>query len=731
MTTTKYRTCHLCEAMCGLEIEVKDHEVLSIKGHKEDIYSKGHICPKGVALKELHTDPDRLKQPVKKTANGWEQISWEEAYGLVEAGMKKVRKKYGNESIATYTGNPTVHNTGTALTLYDTINAINTKNRYASHSLDSVPVFLVNQMMFGHAMMAPIPDIENLDYLLIIGANPVASNGSFMSTPDIRGKINAIKDRGGKVVVVDPRKTETASKASEHYFIRPETDILFLLSIVNELFQRKAIADSRVLRFSEHLEELEKIAAPFTIDKVAAITGIAAKDIHQIVSGLIEHPNSVVYGRLGVNIQSFGTLCQWLISSINILLGKMDEQGGLQFTLPAIDYVTLMAHESKMFRYSSRVEGYKEIIGEFPTATLADEILTEGKDQVKALLTIAGNPARSAPNSTLVEKALGKLDFMVAVDMYINETTQYADVILPPAVGLETMHYSFVLHMVATRNTTKFSPAPLPISPEQRYDWQIMGELSRRLFSGSLLGRIKNGIMSRIHPKTKLDLALKTGPYGVWGGRFLRKDGLSLKRLMKQVGGMELSELRPVLPQRLFTRNKKVELVPQIFAAEMHKVEKLLTPSVNTDFPLKLIGRRHLRSNNSWMHNLPMLNGGSRKCTVMIHPEDAKHTHIQDKELVEVYSSNGSIQIEAEVTEDIIRGTICIPHGWGHGGKDTSQKVANSMGGANVNELMDHKRLDPLSYNMAFSGQPVAIRKIPDNVTIKEEMGEKKQVSIN
>ncbi|MBQ4821846.1 molybdopterin-dependent oxidoreductase [Aquimarina sp. MMG016] len=710
--TIKYRTCHLCEAMCGLEIEVKNNEVIAIKGHKEDVYSRGHICPKGVALKDLHNDPNRLKRPVKKTAEGWQTISWEEAFDIAEQSFKKIRKKYGNDAIGTYTGNPTVHNTGTAITLYDTINALNTRNRFASHSLDSVPVFLVNQMMFGHAMMAPIPDIDHLDYLLIIGANPMASNGSFMSTPNIREKIKAIQEKGGKVVVIDPRKTETADKASAHYFIHPEKDVLLLLSIINELVLRNAIPNSKALSLADHLDELKEMVQPYTKEVVAPMTGMSTEQIKNVVDDLIKYPHSVVYGRLGVNTQSYGTLCQWLITSINILLGQLDIKGGLQFTLPAIDYVTLMAHESKMFRYSSRVKSYKEIVGEFPTATLADEILTKGKNQIRGFISIAGNPARSAPNSQLVEKALADLEFMLAIDMYVNETTQYADLIMPPGVGLETMHYSFVLHMIATRNTTKFSPAPLPISKDQRYDWQIMGELQRRLFTGNLFQRIKSNIMSRIHPKTKLDLALKTGPYGVWGGRFLRKDGLSLKRLEKHPGGIELSELSSVLPKRLFTKNKRIELMPEIFVKEMEKVKELLIPEKVEQYPLKLIGRRHLRSNNSWMHNLPVLEGGSRTCTMMIHPDDATTHGIQPEEVVEVYSEFGSISIEAEVTTNIMQGTISIPHGWGHDSEGVQMQTAKRNAGANINQLMDHDRLDPLSYNMAFNGHPVAVRKI-------------------
>jgi len=713
--TIKYRTCHLCEAMCGLAIEVKDNKVIAIEGHKEDIYSQGHICPKGIALKDLHNDPNRLKQPVKKTKDGWQKISWEEAFDTVEQNIKKIRKKYGNDAIGTYTGNPTVHNTGTAITLYDTINAINTKNRHASHSLDSVPVFLVNQMMFGHAMLAPIPDIDHINYMLIIGANPMASNGSFMSTPDIKGKFKAIQKKGGKVVVIDPRKTETADKADEHYFIHPEKDVLLLLAIINELFLRDAIPQSRALSFADHIKELKIMARPYTIGTVAPIVGIHKTQISHIIDDLIAHQNSIAYGRLGVNTQSFGTLCQWLITCINILLGSLDEKGGLMFTLPAIDYVTLMAHESKMFRYSSRVKSYKEIVGEFPTATIADEILTKGKDQIRGFITIAGNPARSAPNSQLVEKALEDLEFMVAIDMYINETTQYADIILPPAVGLETMHYSFVLHMIATRNTSKFSTAPLTISKEQRYDWQIMGELQRRLFNGNFFQGIKSNLLSRIHPKTKLDLALKTGPYGVWGGRFLRKNGLSLKRLKRQEGGVELSPLTPVLPKRLFTKTKRIELMPTLFVHEIEKVAALLTPEQNEKYPLKLIGRRHLRSNNSWMHNLPVLEGGSRKCTMMIHQNDAENYGIASQETVEVYSAFGAIAIEAEITSDIIPGTISIPHGWGHHGKGVEMETAQRNAGVNINQLMNHDRLDPLSYNMAFNGQPVAIRKIELN----------------
>lgn len=708
----KYRTCHLCEAMCGLEIKIKGKEVISIKGHRDDLYSRGHICPKGVALKDLYEDPNRLKEPVKRTANGWQKISWEEAYNTVEKNFKRIKKQYGNDAIGTYTGNPTVHNTGTALYLYDTINAINTTNRFASHSLDSVPVFVVNQMMYGHAMLAPIPDIENINYFLIIGANPLASNGSFMSTPNIRGKIKNIQQKGGKVVVVDPRKTETAQKASAHYFIVPEKDVLFLSAIINEIFRRKAVKASAVLSFTENIDHIKRITQAYTVEKIAPFTGMQARDIHTIVDDLLHYPNAVVYGRLGINTQTYGSLCQWLINVINILIGSLDKIGGLMFTLPAIDYVSLMAHESKMYRYKSRVGKYDEIVGEYPTATLADEILTESEGQIRALLCIAGNLARSAPNSNLVERALQKLDFMVAVDMYINETTQYADIILPPAVGLETMHYSFVLHMVATKNTAKFSPAPLPIAEYQRYDWQIMGELQRRLFDGNLLARLKNQIMSRLKPETKLDLALKTGPYGIWGGRKFKQHGLSLKRLKQHPGGIEISKLKPVFPDRLFTKNKKINIAPARFIKEYEKIIELLEPRWNDKFPLKLIGRRHLRSNNSWMHNLPLLAGGSRKCTVILHPEDAEKLDVSDQELVEVYNEFGSIKIEAELSPDIIQGTISIPHGWGHDAKNTQLNVANKTAGANVNLLMDHSRLCNLSYNMAFSGQAVALRKI-------------------
>jgi len=566
--------------------------------------------------------------------------------------------------------------------------------------------------MFGHAMLAPIPDIEHLEYMLILGGNPLASNGSFMSTPNFKGKMKAIQNRGGKIVVIDPRKTETARKASEHYFINPETDVLLLLAIINEIFSRKIVASSKVLSFSQYLNELENAVKPYSIETVSAVVGISTDDINHIVDDLSRYAHSAVYGRLGVCTQSYGSLCQWLITCINILMGQLDEKGGLMFTLPAIDYVTLMAHESKMFRYKSRVKGYQEIVGELPTATMAEEMLTPGEGQIKGFVCIAGNPARSVPNSKMMEQGLAGLDFMVAIDMYINETTKYADIILPPAVGLETMHYSFVLHMIATANTTKFSTAPVSISKEQRYDWQIMGELQRRLFSGNFFNRIKNYITSCIPLKTKLDLALKTGPYGIWGGRFLRKDGISLKRVQKQKEGIALSPLSSVLPKRLFTKNKKVNLMPELFVKELEKVKAVLKKHPDEKYPLRLIGRRHLRSNNSWMHNLPVLEGGSKKCTVMIHPSDAEKYQINQGEEIEVFTAIGKIAIEAEVTDTIMIGTISIPHGWGHHGKGLKLKRAERNAGVNINELMNHNRLDPLSYNAAFNGQSVGIRKI-------------------
>jgi len=708
--TTHYRTCHLCEAMCGLAIEVQGDRVLRIRGDEQDVYSGGHICPKAVALKDLHEDPDRLRHPLRRTATGWERISWKEALAECARRMLDIQERYGRDAMAVYTGNPTVHNTGTALYLYDFLHTLGTRNRYASHSLDQLPQLFVNGELFGHQAMFPVPDLERTDYFLILGANPLVSNGSIMSTPDIAGRLKALQARGGRFVVIDPRRTRTAQAANAHYAIQPGTDVLLLLAFVHTLFKEQLVRHSPVLDFTDGVEALRELAAPYSPKAVAASCGIDADHIRALVREFAAADRAVCYGRLGISVQAYGGLCQWLIYCINILSGNLDRAGGMLFPLPAIDFLRLLKKEAKALRWNSRVRQLPETAGDLPTATLADEILTPGRGQIKGLITIAGNPVLSAPGAERLDSALEQLDFMVAIDIYLNETTRHADLILPPAAGLEVLHYDFVLYIVAIRNAANFSPPVLPKGAHMRYDWKILYELQRRLERGrgNPLSRLKHLLFDQLTPERRLDLALRFGPYGVWGGRFGRKDGLSLQKLKAHPHGIDLGPLRPSLPGRLFTPNKRINLVAEAIVRDLPRVRQLLE-APPSDGRLLLIGRRHLLSNNSWMHNAPRLMKTGDRCTALLHPSDAEQHSISNGQYITVRSERGAIEVKVELTEDIRPGVICIPHGWGHNRSGTRLQTANRYPGANVNALTDERVVDEMTGNAVFNGVPVWI----------------------
>ncbi|MGB0932266.1 MAG: molybdopterin-dependent oxidoreductase, partial [Chitinophagales bacterium] len=483
-TNTKYRTCPLCEAMCGLEITLEGNEILSIKGDKKDPFSRGHICPKAVALKDIHEDPDRLKYPIKRTADGWEQISWEEAYDEVVNNFKAIQAKYGDNAVATYNGNPTVHNYGSLLFSPNFIRALKTKVRFSATSVDQLPHHLAGMTMFGHPLLMPVPDIDRTDFWLIMGANPIASNGSIMTAPDVSNRLKAIQKRGGKVVVIDPRFTETSGKADQHIFIKPATDVWLLLGMVRAVLVRDwvKLGHLEACIDTAEIEQLKLMVAPFHVGMVAQKTGIEEETIRQLVKEFSEAPSAVCYGRMGVSTVKFGGLSQWLINVLNILTGNFDTAGGLMFASPAFETIRpSQKGQLKFNRWKSRVRGLPEHLGELPSATLAEEILTEGEGQIKAMFTCCGNPVLSTPNGKQVEKALQKLEYMVSMDIYLNETTKHANIILPPATGLEVGHYDVTFHYLAVRNTAKFSQPILEKEEGTKYDWEIFSELISRL----------------------------------------------------------------------------------------------------------------------------------------------------------------------------------------------------------------------------------------------------------
>lgn len=736
-TRLHYRTCNLCEAMCGIEIELRGETITAIRGDKQDPLSKGHICPKAVALQDLHNDPDRLRQPVRRTADGWQEISWQEALDETAARLKDVRKQHGGAGIGLYAGNPTAHNHGALLMLLPFIRALGSKNRYSATSVDQLPHQLACLQMFGHQALFPVPDIDRTEYFLVIGANPLASNGSIMTAPDMRGRLKALRARGGRLVVLDPRRTETAEVADAHYFIRPGTDVFLLLGLLNVLFAEQLARPGHLVGMLDGYELLQGLVKPWSAARASRHTGVPEDIIKQIARDFAGANCAAAYSRVGTTTSEHSGLSAWLVYALNIVTGNFDRAGGLMFTQPAFDVVGIagITGETGGFdRFRSRVRQMPEFGGEFPVATLADEILTPGKGQIRAMVTHAGNPVLSCPDGQRLDQAFASLDFMVSIDFYINETTRHANIILPPTGQLEHAQFDPVFHLVAVRNTIKFSPALFEVQPGALHDWQILLELTTRLNSRDRWSTIKakalHRLLSRLGDTGMVDLGLRLGPYGDLRGKFnsLRSllarlpllgsgnmptsegsAGLTLEKVIAEPHGIDLGPLQPSLPDRLFTRGQSIHLVPQVY---IHELEALQQVEPEHDGRLRLIGRRHVRSNNSWMHNSQRLVKGKNRCTVMLHPEDAARLGIADSMDVEVSSEAGTIRLPAEITDGIMPGVISIPHGFGHARKGVRLGVASRHAGVSVNDVIRGDHTDALTGTAILNGQPVELRAV-------------------
>jgi anaerobic selenocysteine-containing dehydrogenase len=709
------RTCPFCEATCGLEVTYEEGRVTKVRGDDHDVFSRGFLCPKGVALKELHDDPDRLRTPMIRQDDGSFRVaSWEEALGLIAERLPAVLEAGGRDACAVYLGNPSAHSLGALLYGRPLIKAIGTRNVYSASTVDQYPKQMAAALMFGTATSVPVPDLDRTDFLLILGANPLASNGSLMTAPDVRGRLRAIRARGGRIVVVDPRRTRTAKEADEHLFIRPGSDAMLLFALVHVIF------DEGLETPVEHLAGLDavrELARDFTPEAAAAATGIGADAIRRLARDLAGAPAAAVYGRIGTTTQLFGTTASWLVDVLNAITGNLDRPGGALFTRAAAGASNTRGEGGSgrgvsFGRWSSRVRGLGEIFGELPVATLADEIETPGEGQVRALITIAGNPAVSTPNAQRLDAALAALDFMVSVDIYLNETTRHADVILPAPSPVEKSHYDLALYQFAIRNVANYSP-PLMDPPEgMLHEWETLLALTAIVAGqgpgadlealdamiAAEAGRL-NGIEPDAElrgPERLLDVLLRAGPYD-----------LTLADLQAAPHGIDLGALEPRLPEVLRTPAGTIELAPEPIVADVPRLRAAMDE--RADGGMVLVGRRDLRSNNSWMHNLPLLVSGPARCTAWLHPDDAVRLGLADGEPMLVRSRTGAIEVPVEVTDDVMPGVVSIPHGWGHGGPGIGLSVAGEHAGANSNVLADELLIDPVSGNAVLNGIPVEL----------------------
>jgi anaerobic selenocysteine-containing dehydrogenase len=712
--------------MCGIAVEYSGDEILSIRGDEEHVLSKGNICPKASGLRDVHTDPDRLRKPVKKIDGQWREVDWEEAFDEVATRLAKIQRQHGKDAVATYQGRSIAHNIGGLLTVMPLRALVGTKNTYTGSTVDQQPHNFVWYFMFGHQFMATIPNLDRTDYYLMLGTNPKISNGAQMATgANTYKKLDAIRARGGKVVLIDPRRTETAQHCTEHHFIRPSTDALFLMGLVKVIFERGLATPGRLREHIVGWDEIEPIAREFDLDQIAEITGIGAQDIERIAMELASANAAICYGRTGLSMQEFGGLCNWLMMVINIITGNMDEPGGMTFPLPAIDVLKgVKGSQGSWDSYRSRVSRRPEFAHELPVSVVAEEIMTPGEGRIRGFVGMAGNGALSMPNGKRFEEALDQLDFMVSIDPYINETTRHADIILPPVGPFEKSHYDLFYHTYDTINWTAYNP-PLFESEAPGYtDFEIISEVLMRFVVKrarnpfkKLFARLLGSAVRRwVTPELLLDLGLRLGPYGAGLNPF-NKEGLSLKKLRRHPHGIYLGEHERCLPERLFTKDKKIDLAPSVIVADIPRLKErwLYGPFKDrSEFDMVIVGRLQRRT-LGWMHNSYRLVKGKDSCTLYIHPDDANSRGIEDGRQVAVSSAAGRIELPAEITDSVMPGVVCMPPLWGHNRPGTRRSVANAHPGASMNDITNQKVMDELTGNAVVHGVPVKVEPVsPD-----------------
>ncbi|MEU6767463.1 molybdopterin-dependent oxidoreductase [Streptomyces sp. NPDC046853] len=737
MPSTALRICPLCEATCGLTLTVEGSRVTGARGDRDDVFSRGFICPKGASFGEADADPDRLKGPLVRRNGVLEEATWDEAFDAVAAGLRPLIERHGPQAVGVVLGNPNVHTMAGGLYPPVLLGSLGTRNVFTASTVDQMPKHVSSGLLFGDAFAIPVPDLDRTDHLLLLGANPLESNGSLCTAPDFPGKLKALRARGGTLTVVDPRRTRTAKIADRHLPIRPGTDALLLAAMVRVLFEEKLTDLGPLEEQVEGVEDVREAVRDFTPDAVSAACDVPADTIRALARELASAPTAAVYARVGASTVAYGTLTNWLVDVLNVLTGNLDRPGGALFPLSATDREPRPAGPGRGFalgRWHSRVSGHPEAKGELPLAALAEEIDTPGDEAIRAVVAVAANPVLSAPDGDRLDKALASLDFMVSVDPYLNETSCHAHVVLPPPPPSQSPHFDFAFNGFAVRNQVRHTRAAVPLADGRMPETEILARLvlaasgmhgaDPAAVDTMVIDRALGKAVTEPHsvaygrdpkelsalltgesgPERRLDLMLRLGPYG--DGFGARADGLTLDRLLAHPHGIDLGPLESRLPQVLKTRSGRVELFPAPIADDLPRLTNALR---TTPDELVLVGRRHLRSNNSWMHNVRTLTGGTNRCTLHVHPEDAARIGIEDGGHARVQAAGGSLTVPVEVTDAVRPGVVSLPHGWGHDRPGTRLAVAAENPGANVNQLLDGTLLDPLSGTAVLNGFPVSL----------------------
>lgn len=732
---TVYRSCPTCQACCGLVMEVdrEEKKVLSIKGDEQDPRSKGYVCAKSQAFRYIYEDPERVRRPLKKVNGEFVEVSWEQAFDDVSKQLISIRDQYGKDSIGMYYGNPNAHNGHTMLYTMPLIHGFNTERFFTAGSMDQLPQNFVGDLLYGQGALVPIPDMARSDFFVCMGGNPLVSEGSFMGGVDIKSMMQGMRDRGGKIVVLDPRRTETAEFADQHLFIKPATDALLLLAWVNEIFTRNAVNLGHLSDCIDGLDTVRELAEKYTPELVANSTGVSADALRQLVSDFLSAESPVLYGRIGLCSQAFGSLSSWLIQVINILCGRLDAPGGLMFSRAATGQSETGGDvlEFPYNRWKSRVREFPEYMGMLPASCMGEELECEGDDKIRAFVTVAGNPVLSVPNGKRISDGFANLDFMVAFDIYINETTQHADYILPSTVQLEHSNHDFLFATMSQSNFVHYSPQVFEAAEDSRDQYQIILEVVARM-NGSTAEQLDKSILKELVDQIvtgsdgafseemimekssaytagdrMLDIMLRVGPYGDYFGH--NPDGLNLEVVKAAPQGIDLGSLQPQLPGLLRTKGQKINLAPAIICEDEPRLAASMT-KIDSDKPLLMIGRRNIRDMNSWLHNINQYVRGKNRCTLMIHPEDAKARNLNHGDRVKIEARIRTHEVELCISDEMMPGVVSLPHGFGHVYTDTQQSVASDkIPGVSANDLVDDEVLDMPSGAGVANGVPVQV----------------------
>jgi anaerobic selenocysteine-containing dehydrogenase len=713
-TEERVTYCRICEPLCGLVATVTDGELTQIRPDADHPLSKGFACPKGIAMTGVQNDPDRVTHPLRKRADGsFERTTWEQALDDIGRRLSEVISKHGGESIGWYYGNPSAFSYSHPIWVKGFMDALGSRHVYSAGSQDVNNRFVASSLLYGSPVVVPIPDLKRTELLLIVGANPLVSHGSVLTAPRIKDDLHAIVKRGGRVVVVDPRRSETA-RAFEHVAIRPDGDAWLLLSLLHVIFDEGLEDDGAIRRQSRGVEALRALVAPYPPERTARSTGIDPQAARQLARDLAAAPAAAVYGRTGSCLGRHGTLVSFLLDAVNIVTGNLDREGGAIFGTGPID-LELILHRigaATYDTYRSRIGDFPEVLGSLPASLMAKEMTTGGKGQLKAFFVSAGNPVLSVPNGDELERAFEQLELMVGIDFYVTDTTRHADYILPATTFLEREDFPSAFLTFHTSQFVQWTEAVVPARGEARQEWEIIDAISRRIGitpASARPARWLGKLGIRFSPRTLIDLLIRTGRKGDLFG--LRPNGLSIDKLKRHPHGIVLSPEQPVgvLRRKVFHRDKRIHLDSPQIAREVAALAA--RNGSDTDYALRLIGLRELRSHNSWMHNVPKLMQGDRSHTARVHPDDAELHSLADGDPCRITSAHGSIEMPVKVTDEVSPGTVAIPHGWGHRGE---WRRAAAAGGVNVNALASSSAedLERLAGMAFLNGIPVRLEAV-------------------